>query len=100
MGQFTDAGSIETDWHRLCAKDIQLVGSWGLTANDMALLGICMLDRARDRYPWHRMQTTFSFTEESVFEATRSAMAMGCLKATIIPNEGMELQDAVLRMKN
>ena len=53
MGQFTDAGSIETNWHRLCAKDIQLVGSWGLTANDMAL-GMSMLDRARDRYPWRR----------------------------------------------
>ena len=89
MGQFTDAGSIETNWHRLCAKDIQLLGSWGITANDMPL-GIGLLDRARDRYPWRRMQTTFSFNAEGVFEATQSAMAMRCVKATIIPNKEIE----------
>lgn len=27
MGQFTDAGSIETSWHRICAKDITVLGS-------------------------------------------------------------------------
>ena len=89
MGQFTDAGSIETNWHRLCAKDIQLLGSWGITANDMPL-GIGLLDRARDRYPWRRMQTTFSFNAEGVFEATQSAMAMRCVKATIIPNQEID----------
>ena len=88
MGQFTDAGSIETNWHRICAKDINLLGSWAFTANDIPL-AIDMLDRARDRYPWHRMQTRFPFTEEGVTEATESAMAMRCVKATIIPNEGI-----------
>ena len=88
MGQFTDAGSIETNWHRICTKDINLLGSWAFTANDIPL-AIDMLDRARDRYPWHRMQTRFPFTEEGVTEATESAMAMRCLKATIIPNEGI-----------
>ncbi len=88
MGQFTDAGSIETNWHRICTKDINLLGSWAFTANDIPL-AIDMLDRARDRYPWHRMQTRFPFTEEGVAEATESAMAMRCLKATIIPNEGI-----------
>ena len=62
MGQFTDAGSIETNWHRICVKDIKLIGSWGITANDLPA-GIDMLDRARDRYPWRRMQTEFPFTE-------------------------------------
>ena len=27
MGQFTDAGSITTSWHRICAKDINILGS-------------------------------------------------------------------------
>ena len=45
-----------------------------------------MLDRARDRYPWRRMQTEFPFSEAGVTEAVQSAMAMRCVKATILPN--------------
>lgn len=86
MGQFTDAGSIETNWHRFCAKDMTLVGSWGITANDVSL-GIDMLDRARDRHPWSQMQTSYPFTETGVAEAVQCAMEMKCVKATIIPNE-------------
>jgi len=37
MGQFTDAGSIMTSWHRICAKDINVLGSWGFTGNDLPL---------------------------------------------------------------
>lgn len=85
MGQFTDAGSIETNWHRICVKDIKLIGSWGITANDLPA-GIDMLDRARDRFPWRRMQTEFPFTEAGVAEAVQSAMSMRCVKATILPN--------------
>ena len=58
MGQFTDAGSIETNWHRFCVKDINILGSWAFTADDIAL-GIAMLDRARDRYPFGDMQTKY-----------------------------------------
>jgi threonine dehydrogenase-like Zn-dependent dehydrogenase len=89
MGQFTDAGSIETNWHRFCAKDITLLGSWGFTANEIPP-GIDMLDRAEDRYPWAMMQTTFPFTEEGVSEAIRSAMDMQCVKATIIPDAELD----------
>jgi threonine dehydrogenase-like Zn-dependent dehydrogenase len=88
MGQFTDAGSIETNWHRICTKDINLLGSWAFTANDIPL-GIAMLDRARDRYPWYRMQTPFPFTEQGVSDAIASAMAMKAVKATIVPFEGL-----------
>ena len=35
MGQFTDAGSIETSWHRICTKDLNVLGSWGFTGNDL-----------------------------------------------------------------
>ena len=86
MGQFTDAGSIETNWHRFCTKDMVLVGSWGITPNDVPL-GIDMLDRARDRYPWSDMQTMFPFTKRGVAEAVQCAMDMQCVKATIVPNE-------------
>ena len=86
MGQFTDAGSIDTNWHRFCAKDINLLGSWAFTANDIPL-AIDMLDRARDQFPWEKMQTPFPFTAAGVSEATQAAMAMRCVKATIVPNE-------------
>ena len=50
MGQFTDAGSIETSWHRICTKDLNVLGSWGFTGNDLPL-GVDMLYRTRDKYP-------------------------------------------------
>ena len=65
MGQFTDAGSINTSWHRICAKDLNVLGSWGFTGNDLPL-GVDMLYRARDKYPWLEMQTLYPFTEEGV----------------------------------
>lgn len=49
MGQFTDAGTIATNWHRICTKDINVLGSWAFTANDIPK-GIAMLDRARQHY--------------------------------------------------
>jgi threonine dehydrogenase-like Zn-dependent dehydrogenase len=88
MGQFTDAGAIETNWHRICVKDITLLGSWAFTANDIPV-AIDLLDRVRDRYPWHLMQRTFPFTEAGVAEAIQCALDMRCIKATIVPNEGI-----------
>jgi threonine dehydrogenase-like Zn-dependent dehydrogenase len=49
MGQFTDAGSIMTSWHRFCAKDVNLLGSWAFTGNDLPL-GVDMLYRTRAKY--------------------------------------------------
>ena len=63
MGQFTDAGSIETSWHRICAKDLNVLGSWGFTGNDLPL-GVDMLYRTRDKYPWLEMQTLYPFSED------------------------------------
>jgi threonine dehydrogenase-like Zn-dependent dehydrogenase len=88
MGQFTDAGSIQTNWHRFCARDLILVGSWGITANDMGP-GIALLDRARHRYPWLQMQTLFPFSEEGIHEAVQSAIQMRSVKATIVPDPGL-----------
>ena len=84
MGQFTDAGSIMTNWHRICTKDINLLGSWAFTANDLAL-GVDMLYKARDKYPWRKMQTLFPFTLDGVKDAVAQAMAMKTVKSTIIP---------------
>jgi threonine dehydrogenase-like Zn-dependent dehydrogenase len=84
MGQFTDAGAIETNWHRICTKDVNLLGSWAFTANDIPL-GIAMLDRARDRYPWYTMQTLFPFTGQGVSDAIDAAIAMRSVKSTIVP---------------
>ena len=87
MGQFTDAGAISTNWHRICTKDLNVLGSWAFTANDMPL-GVAMLDRARDRYPWYEMQTLFPFTEDGRRRRDRGAMAMRTVKSTIVPFEG------------
>jgi threonine dehydrogenase-like Zn-dependent dehydrogenase len=85
MGQFTDAGSIDTNWHRICSKDITILGSWAFTPNDIPL-GIQMIQRVGDRYPWHLMQMQFPFSEQGVSEATEAAMSMRCIKATIVPS--------------
>ena len=45
MGQFTDAGSIDTNWHRFCTKDLILLGSWAFTADDVADRGDARLRR-------------------------------------------------------
>jgi threonine dehydrogenase-like Zn-dependent dehydrogenase len=84
MGQFTDAGPVMTNWHRLCTKDVTLLGSWAFTANDLAL-GVRMLDRARDRYPWLDMQTLYPFDEDGVARAIADALAMRTVKSTIVP---------------
>jgi threonine dehydrogenase-like Zn-dependent dehydrogenase len=84
MGQFTDAGSIDTNWHRICTKDINLLGSWAFTANDLPL-GVDLLYRARNRYPWFEMQTLYPFDEDGVSRAVADAMAMRTVKSTIVP---------------
>lgn len=88
MGQFTDAGSVTTNWHRICTKDINVLGSWAFTADDI-WGGIQMLDRARDRYPFREFQTRFPFSERGIAEAIAAAREMRCLKATIVPNEAI-----------
>ena len=88
MGQFTDAGSIMTNWHRICTKDINLLGSWAFTANDLPL-GVEMLYKARDKYPWRKMQTLFPFTLDGVRDAVAQAMAMKTVKSTIVPFDDM-----------
>ena len=84
MGQFTDAGSIDTNWHRICTKDLNVLGSWGFTANDLPL-GVDMLYRARDKYPWYDMQTLYPFSEDGIRRAVADAMAMRTVKSTIVP---------------
>lgn len=88
MGQFTDAGSIMTSWHRICTKDLNVLGSWAFTANDLPL-GVDMLYQARDKYPWRKMQTLFPFSVEGVKDAVNQAMAMKTVKSTIVPFEDM-----------
>ncbi len=89
MGQFTDAGSVDTNWHRICVRDLTLVASWGITGEDMPA-GIAMLQRAAKRFPWDQMQTVFPFSEDGLHEATQAAMAMRCVKATVVPTQGLD----------
>ena len=85
MGQFTDAGTIQTSWHRICTKDIVVMGSWAFTADDITL-GIGMLQRARNKYPFEDMQQRFPYSEEGIVAAIDAAKAMRCVKATIVPD--------------
>jgi hypothetical protein len=64
---------------------VTILGSWAFTANDIPL-GIRMLDRARERYPWRSMQTLFPFDEAGVQAAIDAANAMRAVKATIVPD--------------
>jgi len=41
MGQFTDAGAVQTNWHRICTKDITILGSWAFTADDIWTASPC-----------------------------------------------------------
>ncbi len=91
MGQFTDAGSIDTNWHRFCTKDLTILGSWAFTANDLPL-GVDMLYQARDKYPWYDMQTLYPFSEDDLGAAINDAIAMKTVKSTVMPNP--DLADA------
>ncbi|MCG6904476.1 MAG: zinc-binding dehydrogenase [Rhodobacter sp.] len=88
MGQFTDAGSIDTNWHRICTKDLNVLGSWAFTANDLPK-GVDMLWQARDRYPWLDMQTLYDFSEQGISDAVADAIAMRTVKSTIVPNPAL-----------
>ena len=61
-----------------------MLGSWAFTANDLPL-GVDMLHRARNRYPWFDMQTLYPFDEDGVSRAVNDAMAMKTVKSTIVP---------------
>ncbi len=84
MGQFTDAGSIDTNWHRICVKEVQVLASWAFTPDEVAQ-GMANLYAIQDDYDWSLMQRTFPLSESGVAAAIRSAMAMECVKATILP---------------
>jgi threonine dehydrogenase-like Zn-dependent dehydrogenase len=86
MGQFTDAGSIDTNWHRICTKDVTICGSWAFTANDIPP-GIDLMHRIQDAYPWHLVQQIFPFSEQGIVDATTAAIEQRCLKATIVPGD-------------
>ena len=60
MGQFTDAGSIETNWNRFCIKDVNLLGSWAFTANDIPL-AIDLLDKNNKTLATSKPITTNQF---------------------------------------
>ena len=84
MGQFTDAGSIETSWHRICAKDLNVLGSWAFTANDLPL-GVDMLYRARADIHGSTCRRSIPFDEDGIARAVADAMAMRTVKSTIVP---------------
>ena len=90
MGQFTDAGAVETNWHRICTKDVTLLGSWAFTANDLPL-GVEMLYRTSTRYPWLDMQTLYPFDEDGVARAVSDAMSMRTVKSTIVPFASLDI---------
>ena len=55
-----------------------------ITGNDLPL-GVDMLYRTRNKYPWLEMQTLYPFSEEGIGRAVADAMAMKTVKSTIVP---------------
>jgi hypothetical protein len=62
--------------------DVVMGRSWQSTG---APLGVDMLYRTRNKYPWLEMQTIYPFTEEGIGRAVADAMAMKTVKSTIVP---------------
>ena len=81
----TNESRVVWNWHRICTKDLNILGSWAFTANDLPK-GVDMLWQARDRYPWFEMQTLFEFSEVGITQAIADAMTMKTVKSTIVPN--------------
>ena len=84
MGQFTDAGSIDTSWHRMCVKEVQILGSWAFTPDEVDQ-AITNLYAVRNDYDWTLVQSRFPLSERGVADAIAAASAMECVKATIVP---------------
>jgi len=68
MGQFTDAGSIMTSWHRICTKDLTF-SDHGFQPATICRSAVDMLYRTRHKYPWLEMQTLYPFSEEGISRA-------------------------------
>ena len=75
MGQFTDAGSIDTNWHRMCLKEVQILGSWAFTPDEVDQ-AITNLYTVQNDYDWARLQRKFPLSESGVANAIASASAM------------------------
>ena len=84
MGQFTDAGSFDTSWHRFCTKEIQLLGSWAFTPDEVAQ-AMRDLHAIQSDHDWPRLHTNFALSEEGVSAALTAATRMAALKATVVP---------------
>jgi threonine dehydrogenase-like Zn-dependent dehydrogenase len=84
MGQFANAGSVDTSWKRIGANDLNVLGPWAFTGNGLPL-GVDLLYRARTRYPRFEMQTLYSLDVEGIGRAVADAMAMRTVKSTIVP---------------
>jgi len=61
-----------------------VLGSWGFTGNDLPL-GVDMLYRGQNKYPWLDMQTLYPFDAAGISRAVADAMAMRTVKSTIVP---------------
>ena len=68
MGQFTDAGSFDTSWHRFCTKEIQLLGSWAFTPDEVAQ-AMRDLHAIQSDHPWPSLHTRFPLSAEGVTAA-------------------------------
>jgi threonine dehydrogenase-like Zn-dependent dehydrogenase len=85
MGQFTDMGSVLTNWNRICSKDLTIVGSWAYTPENIPD-AISLIDRCLHKYPWHKIQShIFRLEPEEILSAIKMAQRWECMKATIVP---------------
>ena len=85
MGQFTDAGSIATSWHRICAKDLNVLGSWAFTGERPAARRRHALSHAATNIPGSTCRRSIRSPRRASAQAVADAMAMKTVKSTIVP---------------
>lgn len=84
IGQFTDAGTVQTNWHRICAKEIQLLGSWAFTPGEVEQ-AMRNIHTIQHDHPWPQLHARFPLTETGVMDSLVAATQMTCVKATVVP---------------
>ena len=66
--------SFDTSWHRFCTKEIQLLGSWAFTPDEVAQ-AMRDLHAIQSAHPWSSLHTRFPLSVEGVTAANTAANA-------------------------
>ena len=83
VGHYTDTGPVELRPHRICRKDIDLLGSWAYPPTQFGT-AIAILDRQKDRFPFKEL-ITHQYNIDRAKEAIDAIKRGEVVKAAIVP---------------